>query len=187
MLTFKIRNDDPCVETDLKGYQTFCNICDKWGVKIVQAIVPVGVNRFIDSHMDNETILAGAGDKLLSDNKELLDYMLSRNDLIAVHGLKHTHKPSEEEFLQGKTLLEGWGFKPEYAVFPFNELSTEEDTFAGLKVLRKSQRLEDYMPRMPLWEQIPTDEVVYLHHWRFEHGWYTWDQLDKCLEYLSYV
>jgi len=52
--------------------------------------------------------------------------------------------------------------------------------------LGKSQRLEDYLEKMPKANEIPTDEIVYLHEWRFGEGkWYHWDNLDRTLERIK--
>jgi len=84
-------------------------------------------------------------------------------------------------------MLKEWGITPEYAVLPFNEESPEYNEYViGLKVLGKSQRLEDYLEKMPKANEIPTEDIVYLHEWRFGPGrWYHWDNLDRTLERIK--
>jgi len=173
-----IRNDDVALDTKLSEIQTFCNICDKHGFKIIQCITPVGKVQFIDSHMDDATIKRLAGDTPFTDNKEVYEYLRSRDDDISIHGLYHTHYPTLDELYTAKQKLMGWGFTPTYNTYPFNELTVAEDAW-GLKTLGKSQRLEDYHSG-----GIPTDEVVYLHSWRYT-SWYTHEVLDKMLERLA--
>jgi len=187
MQEFFIRDDDISFDSDVEHVKTFCEICDKHGFKIIHAITPIGATHNIDSSWNNDYIVAQGGKHTLADNKTLLDYLLSRNDKIGTHGLFHTHKPSLMDQRLSVAILKELGFTPEYAVLPFNEESPEySDTVLGLKVLGKSQRLEDYLEKMPKANEIPTDEIVYLHEWRFGEGkWYHWDNLDRTLERIK--
>ena len=182
-----IRDDDLSFDSDVEHVKTFCEICDKHGFEIIHAITPIGITHNIDSSWNNDYIVAQGGKHTLADNKTLLDYLLSRNDKIGTHGLFHTHKPSLMDQRLSVAILKELGFTPEYAVLPFNEESPEySDTVLGLKVLGKSQRLEDYLEKMPKANEIPTDEIVYLHEWRFGEGkWYHWDNLDRTLERIK--
>ena len=123
-----------------------------------------------------------AQDSLPDKNKKVLEYLKSRNDLIGVHGLWHTHKPNIEEIKTARSILVGLGFNPEYFIPPFNEGDYPEE-FAGLKTckLSKRERLEDFLDK-----GIPEAKIMYLHSWRFDTGWYTFDKLDKCLQRLGY-
>lgn len=171
-----IRNDDVARCTDLKQFEIFCNICDKHGFKIIQCITPVGNVQFIDSKMTNEEIIEKAGNELFIENKAVYDYLKSRNDLISIHGLYHTHRPTLTELTYAKKYLEEWGFEPRYNTYPFNELSFDHDVL-NLITLPKSQRIEDYHR-----DAIPTDDICYLHFWRYFHPkWYTIDMLDRTL------
>ena len=39
---------------------------------------------------------------------------------------------------------------------------------------------------MPKANELPTDDIVYLHEWRFGEGkWYSWDNLDRTLERIK--
>mgnify|MGYP001183759788 FL=1 len=187
MQEFFIRDDDISFDSDVEHVKTFCEICDKHGFKIIHAITPIGATHNIDSSWNNDLIVARGGCHTLADNKTLLDYLLSRNDKIGTHGLFHTHKPSLMDQRLSVAILKELGFTPEYAVLPFNEESPEySDTVLGLKVLGKSQRLEDYLEKMPKANEIPTDEIVYLHEWRFGPGkYYSWDNLDRTLERIK--
>jgi len=180
---FIIRNDDVAFDTKLEEIQKFCEICDKYGFPILQAIIPIGEAQKVKSkRMTNEEIKASS-DKLFSENKEVLEYLKSRNDLIGVHGLWHTHAPSAEEIEKGKSMLQEWGFNPTYFVPPFNEGEYAEDV-VGLKKsvlsMKKGERLEDFLEK-----GVPTADMTYLHSWRFNNDWYTFDMLEKCLERLQ--
>src|SRR5437773_1858953 len=96
MQKFLIRNDDVAFDTRINEIKTFCEICDRHGFKIIQAITPIGECRKVNSRMQNDDI------KMAS-------------------------------FKKG----------------------------------------------------IPTHPIMYLHSWRFNEGWYTFDKLNKCLERIS--
>ncbi len=178
MINFKIRNDDVAYDTNLSQLEAFCNICDKYGVGIIQCITPRGSVQFIDSKMTNEEIVKNAGSEIFTDNKAVYDYLLSRSDEISLHGEYHTHYPTADELYRAKYSLIEWGFNPTYSTYPFNELTFDYDIF-GLKTLPKSQRLEDYHK-----EGLPTDEIVYLHSWRYGK-WYPVEALERMLERIA--
>ena len=182
-----IRNDDVSFDSNVEHVKTFCEICDKHGFKIIHAITPIGITHSIDSSWNNDLIVARGGCHTLADNKELLEYLLSRDDMFGTHGLFHSHRPSMMDQQISKAILEVLGIKPEYAVLPFNEESPEyKDEVCGMMVLGKSQRLEDYLEKMPKENDIPTDDIVYLHEWRFGPGsWYHWENLDRTLERIK--
>lgn len=183
MTKFLIRNDDVAFDTDLAEIKQFCEIADKYGYRVLHAIVPIGEARLIkSSRMTNEQIRAVSG-RLFSENQEVLEYLKNRQDLIGVHGLWHTHKPNVEEIKTAKSILQGLGFNPTYFIPPFNEGDYPKD-FVGLKTCKLSrkngERLEDFLR-----EGTPKSEIMYLHSWRFTQGWYTFDMLEKCLERLK--
>ena len=179
---FTIRNDDVSFDTDLNEIKRFCEICDKYGFRIVQAITLYGQCRKIDVKMTNDQI-KNSNTSRFEDNHDLVDYLKKRNDLIAVHGLWHTHVPTDEEIRTGKAILERLGFNPTYFVPPFNEgdypPEVEGLTLSKLN-LKNGERLEDFLKK-----GTPTAPILYLHSWRFDSGWYTFDDLDNCLSRLS--
>lgn len=176
-----IRNDDVCVDLDADFFKQFCELCDKYKVKLIHGVTPLGECLDIDSKMNNDEIVALGKHKTLAHNTKLLEYLKTRNDGIAVHGLWHTHFPSEEDTEASKTLLKGWGLTPEYLIWPFNE-ETDRESFCGLEVVPKCQRLEDYLYNF----DIPTDDTVYLHSWRFMPGkWYKLQDLEVCLHRIT--
>jgi len=171
-----IRNDDVSSDTTMEDIKWFCELCDEYGVKPLQAITLNGDTHDIDIKMTNEEIRKRC--TCVEDNTELIDYLLQRNDLIGVHGLWHTHSPSEEEIDEAKERLINMGFNPTYFVTPFNE-GNYQDSICGLKVSQLTQRLEDY-----LHEGKPIDEIAYLHSWRFG-DWYPKKDLELCLKRLT--
>src|SRR5258706_1517278 len=116
-MKFIIRNDDVAFDTDIDEIKKFCEICDKYGYKIIQAITLVGECRKSRATMNNEEIRL-ISFKRFEENKEVVEFLKSRNDFIAVHGLWHTHTPTIEEIKKGKELLIGLGFNPTYFVPP---------------------------------------------------------------------
>lgn len=183
MNKFIIRNDDIGFDTEIEEIKQFCEICDKYGYQIIQAITPIGLSgKYARNAMTNEQI------KLLSfkrfdENKEVLEFLKSRKDFIGVHGLWHTHAPTKEEISSAKAILQELGLNPTYFVPPFNEGDYGEE-IDGLKVSKlsqeKGQRLEDFLNN-----GTPSFPIMYLHSWRFNHKYYKFKHLDRCLERLS--
>lgn len=171
-----IRNDDVSADTSLSEIKTFCEICDKHGVKIVQCITLRGKCQPIDSKMTNEEIRKD--DANFFDNKDVFEYLKGRNDFIAVHGLWHTHSPTQEEVLEAIKSLRTHDLTPTYYVPPFNE-GVYPSVFCGLKLLQNIDRLESFLD-----SGEPKTEETYLHSWRFDDKWFTFKQLDDCLTRL---
>lgn len=182
MTKFIIRNDDVAFDTGLDEIKKFCEICDRYGYKIIQAITVIGECRRSRATMTNDNIRL-ASFRRFSENKELVEFLKSRNDYIAVHGLWHTHEPTEEEIVTAKSILEELGFKPTHFVPPFNEGDYQSE-IAGLTTcklsLEKGERLEDFIN-----QGIPTAPIMYLHSWRFTNNYFTFGQLDRCLARLA--
>jgi hypothetical protein len=179
MKKFILRNDDVAYDTTLSEIKQFCEICDKYNITILHAIMPIGEARKIKSAKTSNEQLRATSSKLFSENKEVLKYLLSRNDLIGVHGLWHTHEPSIEEINIAKIILKGLGFHPTYFIPPFNQ-GDYPDEVVGLttsKLSEKHDRLEAFLD-----EGVPSSEMMYLHSWRFDNNWFTFDTLELCLK-----
>ncbi len=182
MSKFLIRNDDVAYDTDINEIKKFCEICDKYGYKIIQAITLIGECRKSRVFMDNHQIKRSSFKKF-QENQEVLDFLRSRNDLIAVHGLWHTHEPTVPEIKTAKKILQNLDLYPTHFAPPFNE-GNYGDEVAGLEVINLSQekghRLEDYLKKGD-----PQSPTVYLHSWRFNNINYTFEMLENCLNRLS--
>ena len=183
MTKFLIRNDDVAFDTTFEEINKFCGICDKYGYKILHAIIPIGEARKIKSARFSNDQIRATSHRLFSENKAVLEYLKDRQDLIGIHGLWHTHKPSVEEIETAKSILQGLGLNPTYFIPPFNE-GNYPDQIAGLRVcnlsMKKGERLEDFLDK-----GTPKAQILYLHSWRFVSGWYTFDMLEKCLQRLE--
>ena len=182
MRKFLIRNDDVAFDTDINEIKQFCRICDKHGYQILHAVIPiVEAKRVKSKRMTNDQIMA-ASNRLFSENKEVLEYLKGRHDLIGVHGLWHTHIPTKEEIDAAKAKLQELGLNPTYFIPPFNEGDYPEE-IAGLKTCKlsakKGERLEEFLEK-----GTPVAPIMYLHSWRFNNSWYTFDRLEKCLQRL---
>lgn len=183
MKKFIIRNDDVAFDTELSEIKQLCEIADKFRFQLLQSIIPIGEAKKIkSSRMTNDQIKA-ISSRLFSENHEVLDYLKTRQDLIGIHGLWHSHKPAREEIETAKYILEGLGLKPTYFVPPFNEGNYPEE-MVGLKVcslsMKNGERLEDFLE-----SGTPDSEIMYLHSWRFTQGWYTFNKLERCLKRLT--
>lgn len=182
MAKFIIRNDDVAFDTKLEEIKRFCEICDKYNHKILHAIIPFGEYAKVKSKRMTNDQIKTTSSRLFSENKEVLNFLKNRQDLIGVHGLWHSHKPTEEEIKIAKFILQGLGLNPTYFIPPFNE-GTYPKTIANLqtsKLSEEKERLELYLE-----SGNPNYPVMYLHSWRFNNKWYTFDALEKCLARLA--
>lgn len=176
-----IRNDDVAVDTDIKLFREFCELCDAYGHRIIQAITPAGKVRDISVYWDNEKILNYAGKEMFIDNAEVFEYVQSRNDLIGAHGFFHTHQPSDWNVRIALTLLRGWGFNPEYFIAPFNEGVYNDDEY-GVKCLGYNcDRIETFFDN----GRMPLTEIGYLHSWRFANSPYNLGQLENFFKIIQ--
>ncbi len=185
MAKFIIRNDDVAADTTLNEIKTFCEICDRYGFPIIQAITPFGESKKVKSHRWDNNRIKSLSNKRFNENIEVIEYLKSRHDLIAVHGLYHTHSPSLEEINLAKTILVDLGFNPTYFVPPFNEGEYGEsidDLRVSVLSEKHGQRLETFLEK-----GMPDMPVMYLHSWRFDDKWFTFKSLDECLKRLSQV
>lgn len=178
-----IRNDDVAYDTKLSELKRFCEICDKYGFKIIQSITPIGEVKKVKSAKYSNDRIRLISNKKFSDNKEVVDYLQSRSDLIGVHGLYHTHSPTMEEIKTAKELLTNLNLTPTYFVPPFNEgsyqLEVEGLTTSQLSA-EKGERLEDFLE-----SGTPRSPIMYLHSWRFDDKNYTFEMLEKCFQRLT--
>ena len=170
-----IRNDDVSVDTEMEDIKWFSELCDKYGFKILQCITPVGETHEIESTMSNDEIKENR--RTIFENRDLIKFLEGRNDLIAVHGLWHTHEPSFDEIETAKKLI--IELCPTYFVPPFNEGDYPEEV-CGLKVnklnLENGERLEDFLEG-----GLPNKPIMYLHSWRFGKM-YNKEKLEICLK-----
>lgn len=183
MRRFIIRNDDVSVHTRFSEIVRFCEVCDAHGYKIIQAITPLGAGgKYARAHLTNDQIRLMEF-RRFDENTRVYEYLKSRDDYIAVHGLWHTHAPTLEEVARAKEYLIGLGFNPTYFVPPFNEgeypVEVDGLTLSQLS-MEAGERLEDFLT-----EGEPNSPIVYLHSWRFAHRNYNFDQLDACLARLE--
>lgn len=184
MHKFIIRNDDVAADTSLNEIRTFCDICDKYGYKIIQAITLIGECQKARHFMSNYEIKRSSFKKF-QENTNVIEYLKGRNDMIAVHGLWHTHEPSIPEIKTAKRILEKLGFNPTYFVPPFNEGDYPE-TVAGLMTCKLSLENGDNLETF-LEKGTPTSPIMYLHSWRFQNQKFgcSFEKLENCLGRLS--
>lgn len=182
MSKFLIRNDDVAFDTNLGRLAEFCGICDRHGYKIIQAITPIGLGgKYARAHLTNDQIRLGSF-RRFEENKDLVDFLRSRQDLIGVHGLWHTHSPTEEEIGKASTILTSLGFAPSYYVPPFNEGQyppVVEGLITSQLSIEAGQNLETFLT-----EGTPESAIMYLHSWRFNRN-YSFVDLDACLARLA--
>jgi len=160
-----IRNDDVAFDTNLDHLERFCRICDRFNVRIMQAITFAGVCVTVSRRMSNWEILNLAPQSDISLRTDLITFLKSRpTDLIAAHGLFHTHSPNFDEVCVARDKLTKLGLSPSYYVPPFNEGNYGE-VVAGMAVSGTSAgKLEECIAH-----NTPARiEIMYLHSWRFD-------------------
>lgn len=174
---FIVRNDDVSADCPLDDLKRFCDICDSRGFKILHGIVLCGETLKIDYRMDNEQIKSLGPNRRIFEHGQLIDFLTSRDDLIAVHGLWHTHVPTIEEIADAKRMLIGVSLIPTYFIPPFNEGDYGANV-CGLKVsTADAQNIEHYFQT----SDVPTTEIAYTHFWRYSR-WYPWESLENVLD-----
>ncbi|WP_446811084.1 glycosyltransferase [Methylomonas sp. 2BW1-5-20] len=159
----KFRNDDVCWDTPLDRFRSFCEIFQKNGLTQLHAVTLRGQlssrytfngepaeykNEVSMGKMSNDTIRKLSQNLDFTVRKELIDYLNSTNDNIALHGLYHTdysmmsYDEQKADIILGLELLRKiFPKKPIcYFVAPFNRTNT--DTYRacrelGLTVLAK--------------------------------------------------
>ncbi len=87
MTKFLIRNDDVSFDTTLEEIKKFCQIADKYKYKILHSIIPIGESRKIKSSRMTNDQIRQISSRLFSENQEVLQFLLKRQDLIGIHGL----------------------------------------------------------------------------------------------------
>lgn len=160
-----IRNDDVAADTSLSHLERFCDVCDRASVKIMQAITVCGRCLPVDAVMDNQEILSICRGVNFSDRPDLIQFLRSRNDIIAVHGLFHTHEPTLDEIRLASSILTGLGLRATHFVPPFNE-GEYADNFHGFQVSAG----EAFKIESAIAKGAPANDakVGYLHSWRFD-------------------
>lgn len=160
-----VRNDDVAADTSLSHLEKFCAVCDRAGVRIMQAITVAGRCLPVERDMSNSEILSVVRGVNFSDRSDLISFLRSRNDLIAVHGLYHTHEPTLPEIKLAANILSGLGLPPAYFVPPFNEGDYGSNCNGLLVSAGEAVKIETAIVRGRAMEDC---EVGYLHSWRFD-------------------
>ncbi len=160
-----VRNDDVAADTRLEHLKAFCEVCDRAGLQVMHAITPFGICIGIDRDWDNDRIQEAGRSHTISERTDILDYLRGRSDLIAVHGLFHTHVPIPEEIETARLALTIMGLPPTHFVPPFNEghfgaVVCGLDVSAGDAVKLESCIVRGVKP--------PVADCGYLHSWRFD-------------------
>lgn len=176
-----VRNDDVAASTSLAEISRFCSLCDEYGFPVMHCVTLHGWMPTVDCNMTDAEIVERAVAFHFADNRAVIRYLRKRDDVIAVHGLYHTHQHLEQSVMQAVAELNRLEFDPTWFVPPFNE-GHWPATFCGLRVSATCPRLEDYLT-----EGVPPKdcEIAYCHSWRFELGPWTWKQLQQCLARIS--
>ncbi len=160
-----VRNDDVAADTSLAHLEKFCAVCDRAGIRIMQAITVAGRCIPVDRDMTNAEILSIVRGVNFSDRADLIAFLRSRNDLIAVHGLYHTHEPTLPEIKLATNILSGLGLPPAYFVPPFNEGDYESNCNGLLVSAGEAVKIESAIARG---KPLEDAEIGYLHSWRFD-------------------
>lgn len=186
----RFRNDDVAVDTDIKDFTAFCRIFQKYGFSQVHGVVLHGncCARYIYnntpveyeghdsiSRLDNATIRALSVGYALKENLDLVEFLRTLPDELALHGLYHTDYTAmspEEQFDEMRLGLEELSLLfPEkiirYFIPPFNRVNADTRTAAeklGLRLLETDGvHLEAHMDTLVLEPGI----WYRYHHHRF--------------------
>lgn len=162
-----VRNDDVAADTNLAHLRAFCELCDTRGVQVVHAITPMGVCIPVDHDMTNAEIVSlqvGRAINSVVQRPDLIQFLRRRTDLIAVHGLYHTHEPCPHDILTAADILLSVGLSPTWFVPPFNEGAYGQEV-CGLKV---SADDAEQLESCAAVGRRPSQEIGYLHSWRFD-------------------
>lgn len=161
-----VRNDDVAYDSSVRALKEFCVICDECCLEVIQGITLRGRISVIHNPMSNDQIVkAPDSEKWFYENKELLELLQNRGDKIAVHGMWHTHCPTEEEVQESISVLTGLGLKPTYFVPPFNDGEYGAEV-CGLTLCQHCELIESFIDKKTIPDESET--TVYLHSRRFE-------------------
>ena len=205
------RNDDVSVDSNLEHFKEFCDIFHSHGYTQLHAINLYGYTNcnFVTdglptpyegyknmSKIPNDKIRELSQGKFIGDNKELVEYINSIPDEIALHGLYHTnyslmtYDEQKKDIEEGLKLLKELFPNKKIKVFvaPFNK--TNKDTYKickefGLKVSAlEGEHLEDMITFKRY--RIKNGEIYRYHHHRFyPESTYTYGDLSMdALKYL---
>lgn len=190
-----IRNDDVHVGTDVQQLLRFSEICDKYHIPIIQGITPVGDLQplYQDGavQMKNQDLRSALGTQMVSENRELVQFLSSRDDVLGLHGWEHLHFPEEDPMTQlrwiqlGREWME-WFFERSVPWFiaPFNDVDVNTHLAAAnlqMTVLDSNgPHLEEILLGR---EEVPADPADFIfrcHSWRFCER-FTYDQLEEII------
>lgn len=160
-----VRNDDVAYDTSLAHLEQFSAVCDHAGMKIIQAITLCGPCIPIDRSMENSEIQAMSRGLQFSDRPDLIEFLRKRNDLIAVHGLYHTHEPSLPEIQTASAILTSLGLRATYFVPPFNEGTYPANLHGFTVSAGEAFKIETAIAKG---RPATGVKVGYLHSWRFD-------------------
>jgi glycosyltransferase involved in cell wall biosynthesis len=187
------RNDDVSFDTDLSRFREFCDVFHKNGYQQLHAVTLYGnlnakyknkngiPTEYYEeesiSLLSNEKIKLLSQGKFIGERKDLVDFLNSIPDSIALHGLYHTdyskmsYQEQEIDIKTGLKLLSDLFPQKKISVFvaPFNRTNT--DTFIICKMLglrvsaMEGKHLEELIGMHNL--GVKKGEVYRYHHHRF--------------------
>lgn len=201
------RNDDVGADTNVEHFKQFCELFHEFGFVQLHAVTLRG-NMNLSYVIDNIPCMykeihpmdiyeydkcVSVSKNKVEDNKDLIDYLNSIPDPIALHGLYHTDYSSMTYEQQYNDIKEGLSLlntlfpnkKIDTFVAPFNRVN--EDTYKVCKIFNlrvsslEGEHLEDRMHhgKGPLYE----GELYRYHHHRF-YPESTFDAYDLSIEKL---
>lgn len=186
----RFRNDDVSADSDLAHFRAFCGVFHKYGLTQLHGVTLRGATNVryrlgetpveYEGHdtvakLDNATIRVLSDDLRMEDRPDLIAYLASIPDEIALHGLYHTDYAAMSEAEQADDMQAGLDLlgrqlpnKPvRYFIAPFNRVGPGTEGVAarlGLTVLGAAgTHLESELPRTA----FETGEWYRYHHHRF--------------------
>lgn len=177
-----LRNDDISADTDLEFFGQFCRIFDKYKLGQIHGVVVRGrispLLSYGDS-LENSKIRSLSGYEKIDENEELIKFLRSRNDDIALHGYYHirydrlNYKEQLAHLIEGKDDLEHiFSNKVNFFIAPYNKFNQSTISVCnqlGLKLLAdEGVHLEWSLGREPKEEWH--DKCLRYHWHRFRNS-----------------
>lgn len=175
----RFRNDDVNYGSNVDYLKQFCAIFDSYNYKLIQSITVRGnIFKIFSGKVIPNQVIINNSVEIFSQNEKLVQFLASRNDDLALHGLYHidysqvderqTRSDMELGIKELKLNFPGRDIK--YFVCPFNKYADHTSRIAqefGMEMLAWGGKvLEPYLKTARLGNEWLTSDIQF-HSWRF--------------------